>query len=244
MEAMYSLLTPIHHLVWRHPGRRARLLLRFAEVEADGGRDLVRAAETTGDATLRRLFLRHAADEQHHAALFRERGLELLRALPRPAGAAAAEWIAPGERGLEDVQVERESEADLLAFLHLSERAAARDFAGYILVLDADPPTQAVFQRVVRDEAFHMNYTRTQLVRIAPERHRRLLWQARRRRLWKVYLRFATALAGLIGGVILSLQYYLLLPIFAWAAHRAARKEAPGWSVISPRRNGGLHGQY
>ena len=112
---MYSPLTPIHHLVWRHPGRRARLLLRFAEVEADGGRDLVRAAETTSDATLRRLFLRHAADEQHHAALFRERGLELLRVQPHTTGAPAAEWIAPGERGLEDVQVERESEADLLA---------------------------------------------------------------------------------------------------------------------------------
>jgi hypothetical protein len=244
MEVMYSLLTPLHHLVWRHPGRRARLLLRFSEVEADGGRDLVRAAETTGDATLRRLFLRHAADEQHHAAMFRERGLELLRAQPAPAVGPPADWIAPGERGLEDVQVERESEAGFLAFLHLSERAAARDFAGYIQVLGADPPTQAVFRRVVRDEAFHMSYTRTQLVRIAPDRHRRLLWQARLKRLWKVYLRFATALAGLIGGAILSLQYFLLLPLFAWGAQRSARKEPPGWSIISSRRNGGLKGQY
>jgi hypothetical protein len=140
--------------------------------------------------------------------------------------------------------VERESEADLLAFLHLSERAAARDFGGYIQVLGADPPTQAVFQKVVRDEAFHMNYTRAQLVRIAPDRHRRLLWQARLKRLWKVYLRFATALAGLIGGIVLSLQYFLLLPLFAWAAQRAARKEPPGWSVISPHRNSDLKGQY
>ena len=42
----------LHWLVWRDPKRRAVNLLRFAEVEADGGRDLVRAAEVTRDPVL------------------------------------------------------------------------------------------------------------------------------------------------------------------------------------------------
>ena len=76
------LLRPLHRWVWNNPARRARKLLRFAETEADGGRDLARAAELAGDPLLRRLFLRHALDEQRHAALFRDRGQALLAALP------------------------------------------------------------------------------------------------------------------------------------------------------------------
>ena len=50
-----SLFAFLHHWIWRHPARRARKLLNFAETEADGGRDLVRAAELTADPILRRL---------------------------------------------------------------------------------------------------------------------------------------------------------------------------------------------
>lgn len=241
---MTYLHNSIHHFVWKNPERRARLLLRFAEVEADGGRDLVRAAETTGDQVLRGLFLRHAADEQHHAAMFRARGLDILKSLPRGSAAETPSWLAPGERGLDDLRIEHESEGALLAFLHLSERAAARDFSRYIRVLDSDPSTSAVFARVVRDESFHMSYTHDQLKRVAPERHGWLLWQARLRRLWKLYLRLAGALAGAIGAVVLTVQYYVLLPPFAWLAKRAQRAEPLGWSRVSPDRSDGMERQY
>jgi rubrerythrin len=183
---MPSLFSAVHWLVWRNPKRRAQNLLRFAEVEADGGRDIVRAAEVTADPQLRRLFLKHALDEQRHADLFRGRGLELIRALPGAAAAGVrAEWLAPGERGLDDLRVEDEGDEALLAFLHLSERAAARDFANYVAVLGADPPTRAVFEKVLHDETFHMTYTRNQLQRVAPERARGRIWTARLRRFWK-----------------------------------------------------------
>jgi hypothetical protein len=62
--------------------------------------------------------------------------------------------------------------------------------------------------------------------------------------LWKGYLRLATALAGSIGGLILTIQYFVLLPPFAWLAKRAGRQEQPGWTPISPKRNNSLKGQY
>jgi len=231
------LLRPLYRAVWADPGRRARKLLQFAEVEADGSRDLVRAAELTDDPVLRREFLHHARDEARHASMFRARGLALRATLGSTNRTALLpDWIVPGERRLDDLPVDGDQAGRLLAFIHLSESAAARDFAVYHSVLDHDPKTGAVFHRILRDEEFHMRYSLAELDRVAPGGRRRLLWGARLRRLWKGYLRLAMALAEKIATIILTAQYFILLPPFAWAAKRAARREPLGWVTISPAR--------
>jgi hypothetical protein len=101
-----------------------------------------------------------------------------------------------------------------------------------------------VFDAILHDETFHMNYTLVQLARVSPQHHRRRLWRARLRRIGKAYLRLATTLAGAIGGLLLTLQYFILLPPFAWFAKRAARRERPGWAPISSERNNSLTRQY
>ncbi|HJS45939.1 MAG TPA: hypothetical protein VJ753_06010 [Rhizomicrobium sp.] len=233
----------LHRFVWRDPARRARKLLDFAETEADGGRDLVRAAELTQDPVLRRLYTVHAADEERHAALFRARGTQLLRSLP---GLSAAKlrlnWLSPGERGLDDLRVDEKTDAGLLAFLHLSEKTAARHFAGYVDALRDDPPTTEVFREILHDETFHMNYTLAQLNRVAPRQRRSYLWRARLGRLWKAYLRIMTAIAGAIGSVFLTLQYFILTPPFAFLAKRAERREPEGWKPAGEERP--LKSQY
>jgi rubrerythrin len=242
---MRSVLKPIQNWVWRDRTRRGQRLLRFAEVEADGGRDLVRAAELTGDARLRRLYLRHANDERRHAEIFRQRGIELLSGGPAAETPAwQGDWLAPGERGLDDVQVKSGRDASLLAFLHLSERSAARDFAIYRDALAHDAESRQVFERILRDEEFHMNYTRRELARVSPENQHKFLWRARLSRLWKTYLRFAVWLAGLISSVILTLQYFILLPPFAWLVKRAERREPRGWHDIAPNRGRDLERQF
>ena len=240
------LLRPLHLWVWSDAERRAEKLLSFAETEADGGRDIARAAERTGDALLRRLYLRHAMDEQKHANLFRTRGRAIFAALPQKEGRAAfqANWLAPGERGLDDLQVDKETEGSLLAFLHLSEKAAARRFAVYFDVLSVDPVTRDVFTEVLRDEAFHMNYTLSQLKRVSPQKHGVRLWWARLSRLWKGYLRLATALANVLGGIMLAIQYFVILPVFALMAKRSAHKEIAGGWKDKPRAIGSLRSQY
>jgi hypothetical protein len=229
--------------VWSDAHRRAHKLLRFAETEADGGRDITRAAELTGDGLLRRLYLRHAMDEARHADMFRRRGRALLASLPRRDGVGEANWLAPGERGLDDLNVDGEKDDTLLAFLHLSERAAAIRFAIYREVLAHDPETRDVFDGILRDEAFHMNYTRKQLERVSPQRHGLRLWWARLHRVWKVYLRFATAFASVMGALILTVQYMVLLPVFALVAKRQARRELHGWTDTHERSHS-FTGQY
>jgi hypothetical protein len=226
-------LNPIQRWVWRAPFHRGQRLLKFAEVEADGGRDLARAAELTGDARLRQLYLRHALDEQRHADIFRSRGIALVKAHPGEGAATfwQPDWLTPGERGVDDVKVERDRDGPLLAFLHLSERAAAKQFAIYGRAVGADSETRDVFQHILSDEAFHMQYTRQELGRVAERQQGWLLWRARLGRIWKGYLRIAAAIGNLFGSVILTLQYFLLLPLFAWAAKRAARRETEGWQA-------------
>src|ERR1044071_5860114 len=113
---MSALLKPVQRWVWGDPVRRGLRLLRFAEVEADGGRDLVRAAELTGDPRLRQLYLRHARDARRPADIFHRRGMELLRERSGDDEVSfQADWLAPGERGLDDVRIEKEGDAPFLA---------------------------------------------------------------------------------------------------------------------------------
>ena len=239
------LLKPVHRWIWTDIERRVQKLLRFSETEIDGGRDILRASELTSDPLLRRLYLEHAIDEFRHGLMFRQRAGAVLSELPlKSKTTLQLDWPAPGGHGLVDLQLDQESDGSLLAFLHLSEKAAASRFTLYRDVLQHDPPTRAIFAEILNDEKFHMNYTLTHLVRVAPERHRRHLWRARLSRLWKGYLRLATALASAIGTLILTLQYFIVFPPFAWLAKRNARKESPGWSPISSERNGSLRRQY
>jgi hypothetical protein len=116
------MLRPVHWWVWSDFERRVCKLLRFAEVEADGGRDILRAAEVTTDPLLRRLYLAHAIDELHHADLFRRRGAAafLQARSPRSPGSkrfSQASWLPAADHGLDDLRVEEEPDESLLAFL-------------------------------------------------------------------------------------------------------------------------------
>src|ERR1043166_894981 len=121
VSAMRMLLKPLQKWVWKDPARRGLRLLHFAEVEDDSGHHMVRAAELTADPRLRQLYLRHAGDERGHPQMFRQRGVELVHGhmngeLAIPAG----HWLAPGERGLDELNVDDSRDGSLLAFLHLS----------------------------------------------------------------------------------------------------------------------------
>lgn len=224
------MLVPVHRWVWGDFDRRVRKLLAFADVETEGGRDILRAAEVTPDPLLRRLYLAHAIDELHHGDLFRQRGALLLRTRPTRLEARFNGNPLPGGHGLDDLRIDGEPDDRLLAFLHVAEKAAAGRFAIYQELVADDPATRAIFQEILRDEVFHMNYTYTQLARVQPQAYRRRVWRARASRLWRRYLRVAAAVAGLFGVVVLTIMYFVLLPPFAWMAKRAERRTAPGWT--------------
>jgi hypothetical protein len=237
-------LRPLHRWVWSDRDRRVRKLLAFAVVETDGGRDILRAAEVTPDPLLRRLYLEHAIDELRHGDLFRQRGAALLRERRLDRHALFSGNPLPGGHGLDDLSIEGEPDHRLLAFLHVAEKSAAGRFTIYREMVDDDPETRAIFEQILRDEVFHMNYTYTQLTRVSPDRYRRHVWHARAKRLWNRYLRMAAAVGGLIGGAVLAAMYFVLLPPFAWMARRAERREPMGWAPIAGTRRDASRSQY
>ena len=227
------MMRPLHQWVWSDRNRRLRKLLTFADVETDGGRDILRAAEVTPDPLLRRLYLEHAIDELRHGDLFRARGAALVRATGAQRRVLPGGNPLPGGHGLDDLSIEGEPDHRLLAFLHVAEKAAAGRFTIYRELVDDDPHTRAIFEEILRDEVFHMNYTYTQLTRISPDAYTRHVWHARAKRLWNRYLRVAAALAGFIGAALLTVMYFVLLPPFAYFAKRGERREPIGWTPIS-----------
>jgi hypothetical protein len=240
------LLQPIHWWVWSDPNRRAHKLLGFSATEADSGRDMAQAAESTNDGVLRRLYIRHALDEQKHSNWFTSRARAILGSLDGNGARSAFQgnWFSPGERGLDDLDVTKESQASLLAFLFLSERKGARRFLVYKDVLGADPETRALFDEVIPDEAFHTNYTYAQLRRVSPKAYwLHILW-AQLGILWKAYLRLASAIAGVMGAVVLTVQYFTVLPLFAFLAKRSAKRELPGWTPSRAPEASPLGAQY
>src|SRR5207248_1746801 len=94
-----------------------------------------------------------------------------------------------------------------------------------------DPDTRAVFADILRDESFHMGYTQKQLARVAGPRKARRLFLARAQRVWRAYLRVAVAIAAMLGTAVLIVQYFVLLPPFAFLARRAERRERRGWQA-------------
>ena len=243
--ALDRLMRPVHQWVWSDSDRRLRKLLTFAEVETDGGRDILRAAEITPDPLLRRLYLEHAIDELHHGDLFRDRGAALVRSRSARSTVLGTGNPLPGGHGLDDLRIEGEPDHRLLAFLHVAEKSAAGRFAIYRELVDDDPPTRAIFEQILRDEVFHMNYTYRQLARVSPDAYRRHVWHARAKRLWNRYLRVAAAIAGVAGNTLLRLIYFVVLPPFAWLARRAERREPSGFIPIErPRHARSSRTQY
>src|SRR5438477_13136173 len=114
-SALDRIMRPLHRWVWADADRRLRKLLAFAEVETDGGRDILRAAEVTPDPLLRRLYLEHAIDELRHGELFRRRGAALLRARSTGRKVLFNGNPLPGGHGLDDLQIEGEADHRLLA---------------------------------------------------------------------------------------------------------------------------------
>ena len=171
------LLAPLMKLrqaaVWKDPYRKYRTLLSFSETEEDGGKDLVRASRRVSDPDLRRHIERHSKDEVRHANLFRERAAEVasesnfsLGSDTQPDKPYDLSGARPGlqvdahgffNAGL----IDELGELEYVAMLHVAECKAAELFEMYRDLNEHDAKTRDVFEEILKDEKYHVAYTKT-----------------------------------------------------------------------------------
>jgi len=246
--------------VWADPARTLLTLESFARTEADGGRDIASAARRVVDPELRKHLERHAGDEMRHAEMFRRRAEELRAAGgARVAAASAAGADVAGDaaydlsRGRPAHEVDAHGflsiglldelgEVPYVAMLHVAEERAARLFRLHADLTRGDEATHGIFESILRDEHYHVAWTRSMLDGWKAEGRKdevkQALKDARQNRLWGAWKRLGVRAGANFGKLALVALYFTLLLPFGLLA-RSGRDKA-GWRAArrSPQRAG------
>lgn len=236
--------------LWADRARKIRTLESFSKTEEDGGLDLRVAARRVADAELVKALLLHADDEVRHAQMFRARAAELRSTA---AGSSAQESSPDHDlsraRGADRTDAhgfftaglcDELGEVAYVAMLHVAEKRAAELFERHSAALRDDPETKAVFDSILKDEKFHISYTKKTLERwTAAGRGAEVkagLRRARGSRFIGAWKRFGARAAASFGRVALWLLYWtLLLPFSLLASRRRTPAEWRAPARVSDR---------
>ena len=227
-----ALLLPASMLAWRLPGRPRRLLSAFSLAERGSMVDMLAAAEATPRRDMRRKDFLHALDEGRHARIFADRvkalgGTTRTEAALEDAGRLLDQGVVGGQ-----TLFERFGERDFLAFVQVAEADAVEQFKVYIDHNLPDAETTAQLRAILKDEAFHVSYSKHEVDRYRNEGHPvdRVMRMIRLRRLWEGWLRFSRDFGAVMSGLWLGLLYIVLVAPF----RLLARVEGGGWRPVEP----------
>lgn len=241
--------------VWADPIRTIRTLESFARTEADGARDIATAALRTVDPELQRHFTRHAADERRHAELFARRAAALRAEHPQaPPPDDDKRLDLDRSRRSADVDAhgffvaglfDELGEVAYVAMLHVAERRAAALFTTQRALTRHDPQTRAIFEEILRDEQYHVAYTKSMLAQWRRQGRGRevgtALTSARGQRLLGAWKRLGARSAHGLGRVLLALVYWTVCVPFGLVARGSATRE--GWQAARAPASG-LDAEY
>jgi hypothetical protein len=230
--------------VWADPYRKYRTLLSFSETEEDGGKDLVRAGRRVSDPDLRKHIERHSTDEVRHADLFRRRAAEVASENNIPIGGtdggADKRYDLAGARKGVDVDahgfmnaglIDELGELEYVAMVHVAECKAAELFAIYRDMNARDAATKAIFEEILKDEKYHVAYTKTFLDKWRKQGRGaeidKALKKAKGSRLMGAWKAFGLRSASGFAHVVLFTFYWTLLAPFGLLSRGG--KGAGGW---------------
>lgn len=242
-------LTVASEVAWRLPGWPARFVTSFADSEKASCVDMLAAAEHTERADLRRKYFMHALDESKHAGLFLGRaaalggGRDRARAALDDAGGLQRHGTVEGQS-----MFERLGELEFLAFVWVAEADAVEQFGVYLDRELPDPDTRATLRTILKDEHFHVSYSRQELERFRKQGLEkdvnRALWRVKWNRVLEAWLRFSRDFGAVVTSIWLGLTYAIVLGPFRLVArverggwHRPPAPAVPGRSAIAAARS-------
>ncbi len=260
MSFLLAMLTKIRQRgVWKDPHRKYRTLLSFSETEEDGGKDLVRAGRRVSDPDLRKHIERHSNDEVRHADLFRRRAAEVASENNIPIGADSeldARFDLAGARKGVDVDahgfmnsglIDELGELEYVAMVHVAECKAAELFTLYRDMNAHDDKTRGVFEEILKDEKYHVAYTKSFLEKWQKAGRGAevdaALKKARGSRQMKAWKAFGLRSASGFAHVLMFVLYWTVLLPFGLLSRRGATQRG----LVAPRPLGSPElraGQY
>jgi hypothetical protein len=214
-------------IAWRSEKRTVRKLLGYASTEAGSALDMLRAAELTDEPGLRALFFRHALDEARHARLFQDAARSLL---PAASGLGVSEYdVIHATR--QDL-LNKYGLIQFVVFVHLAEASGYRQFLALKQHFSGRPDLSLLFDRIARDETFHIAYTRRIIDAwmAGPERTavQRAFLILRLRRGWAAWKRAGRVVGDMLSKAVLALTYLCCLWPFA-VVQRLTDQDRGGW---------------
>ena len=231
-------LTAVGQVAWRIPGRSARILSSFAQAERGSGFDMLSACEETTRRDMRRKFLEHSLDESRHSQIFvscsrAAGGLSRAQAAIMDGAYLTNQGIV-GDQSL----FERLGDLEFMAFVYVAEQDAVEQFTVYRDHHLLDTKTAEILNEILRDEKFHVSYSRAELERYREEGRAKEVDQAIRRVRWRrikeAWLRGSIHIGTFVTGLWMVLLYFLVVTPF----RLFARMASGGW--IEAKQPSGL----
>lgn len=187
-------------LFWRSPGRLASVVQGFQATEADGVWHLHRSMRRTSDPKRRAILFTHSLEEESHAEEF---GRLYASLALRPG--------APSTYERHDLHPTSAPLWKSLAYVHVGEEDATERFRHLQGVLP-DGPLRTSLERIVADEATHVDLTHDMLVAMGASEGaiRGEVLRVRLTRAWENWLRAGKRVVDLVATVLLSAAYVLL----------------------------------
>lgn len=221
-------------VAWRLPSGPLRLMTQFSQAERGSYYDMLVAAELTGRRDLRRRYLEHALDEGRHAGLFLGRVQALGGADRTLAVLSDAAYLADAGIQGHETLFERLGELQFLAFVHVAEADAVEQFQTYLRLGLPDAETAQMLRTILKDEAFHVSYSRAALepyrLQGRQDEVRHALRTARRHRLLERWKAGAHHLGAVVSTLWLGLFYLVAVGPFSLIE----RRSPGGWQAPQP----------
>lgn len=198
-------------ITWRLFKRRpAHALLDFAATEADSGWQFLRAIERLPNAEHRAMLFHNVLEEKEHASEFQA----LVDGLP----GGDAERPSAARNALID---DDENLAAFLAYVYAGELDISQEFSAYAKAVPV-PAAQRLFDQIQEDEDGHQDSLWETLITETGDRKEadRLVKKARRRRMWRAWMKFWKRVGDRFMGLWLTLVYAIFGLLLLVAARR------------------------
>jgi rubrerythrin len=250
-----------HKNVWSNPKRQIQTLESFSQTEIDAGESILSALPYVKNKTLRKHMERHAKDELRHGMLFRTRAQELRKLQPNISSITKKpDKLYNLSREKTDTELnshdffsgesfEKLGEIMYVAMLNIAEKKAEKTFSKHHKLVREDPNTYAIFEKILKDERYHVSYTSKFLHQWKKEgkekQVRKAVSFAKRSRFVNAFSRKSAKFGEFMGHFILYLIYFTVIVPFAIASKLSRTKN--GWhspqTKLNPNSNQ-RHSQY